>query len=659
MFARWRLHAAGAKSRPGSPGQKAGNRPRGLDRVRLAMGLLTPLFALTGCFPSVKIKEIEARETQLRLQSWALIANRPSEATVQLLRINNLAEVWRRKPRVVIASLEEMRLAGNGHALNSAIAELALLEARKSEGSNPEAAAGWYLLAAARAFAYLFPTKGSGPSVYERRFHQMRELYNHATGKYVMMLPRFLAGPLHHHHIRAGGQAMEVIIESGEHLWPPDYFDQYLLSQEIAVEGLRNHYRRGGLGAALTAIREVRRDDPVDRFYPPSGICYPITAVLRFAVEGADGLPRAWLGFYDPRTAANIDLGEFNVPLTADFTTPDAYLFNRSNFFLQGLTGLVTGGDQTHYGLFLHEPYNPDKIPLILVHGLFSSPLAWTEVTNDLVGDPLIRTHYQIWHYGYPTSYPFLFSAWRFREQLEDLRATLDPEGDDPAMAAMVVVGHSMGGLLAKTLVTDSGDALWNQIFKVPPEALDTTPSELEMLRAVLRFQPKPYVHRVIFMATPHRGSESSNSLVGLLGAGLAKFPADYRETMLPILKRNLDKITFEFRPFVKNSGPTSIQVLDPANPMIQAFSRLEIDRFVPFHSMMGDRGRGDGPQGSDGLITYASAHLEHAASELIVPASHSVYNHPLALEELRRILAEHLFLELGVEADPGSQNPG
>jgi hypothetical protein len=87
----------------------------------------------------------------------------------------------------------------------------------------------------------------------------------------------------------------------------------------------------------------------------------------------------------------------------------------------------------------------------------------------------------------------------------------------------------------------------------------------------------------------------------------------------------------------------SSIRALSPNNPLIQDLAQIAIDRNIPFHSIIGDRGLGNGEQGSDGVVAYKRAHLDGAESELIVPADHSAHTHPLAVLGVKRILKLHL----------------
>lgn len=75
--------------------------------------------------------------------------------------------------------------------------------------------------------------------------------------------------------------------------------------------------------------------------------------------------------------------------------------------------------------------------------------------------------------------------------------------------------------------------------------------------------------------------------------------------------------------------------------PLLRALDRLPIE--APHHAIIGDRGRRDTPNSSDGVVPYWSSHLPSAQSEKIVPSGHEAMADPRAVEEIRRILLMNL----------------
>jgi pimeloyl-ACP methyl ester carboxylesterase len=293
-------------------------------------------------------------------------------------------------------------------------------------------------------------------------------------------------------------------------------------------------------------------------------------------------------------------------------------------------------------GLYLGQPYQRGKIPIVFVHGLMSSPLAWLEMINDLMENPQIRQRYQFWFFLYPTGNPILFSASVLRDSLLEARQVFDPEGKDPAFDQMVLVGHSMGGLLAKMVVQQSDDLLWKVASDRAIEHLGITVEQRAFLERMLFFEPLPFVSRIVFIAVPHRGSKLVRKPIVERATSLVKPAANLvRLTADVIMALVEDADTAE--DLLAKHMPTGIGDLRPDNPVLQTIAELPMDPDVTYHSIIGNHLAADTPGGTDTVVPYESSHLEGAASERIVQSDHSAQTHPLAILEVKRILLEHL----------------
>jgi hypothetical protein len=598
---------------------------------------------------------VDPLEGSRRPETGAVRSNRPSERTLQTLRLLDLDGLLEQAPAAVFRATDTLYAeTGDGAAL-AAAAEIALLVARETRERDPRKAAGWYLLAASRAYeALLAAVESRSERLFDPQLDEMRILYGRAVGAYVVGL-RETPGGFSDHLRNTPWGSFEVEVERGPGLWNPEDFDELLPVEGLEIRGLRNHYEVYGLGAPLVAVRESRDPGPKARFYPPEGRIRSATAVLDFAAsprgEPAARRRSVRLALVDPLRQPRIRVRGRTVPVAADFTTPFAYLLSRADL----KPGLLKPEEaQEHAGLFLLERYDPRRIPVVMVHGLWSTPLAWMELTNDLLGDEELRGAYQIWHFVYPTSLPYLYAGGLLRESLEDVRRTFDPEGDDPAMASMVVVAHSMGGLLARTLVTDSGMELWDTMFNCPPEELKAAPRDLAALRRTLIFEPEPWIRRVIFIAVPHGGSAMADSLLGRLSIGLARLPQEVAGLFQRVRADNPEAVRPAMAKSLQGGGPVSIRTLSPRHPLLQALARLPIAPGVPYHSILGHRGPVGGPPTTDGVVDYWSSHLPGAVSERIVPAGHAAYAHPVTIREIARILRLHL-----AEARSGGPSEG
>jgi pimeloyl-ACP methyl ester carboxylesterase len=276
------------------------------------------------------------------------------------------------------------------------------------------------------------------------------------------------------------------------------------------------------------------------------------------------------------------------------------------------------------------QPYDPDRTPLIFVHGLISTPQMWRNVINEVEKDPELRGRYQCWVFGYPTGNPPAYSALRFREELAKV-AELYPDAKD-----YVLVGHSMGGLVSRMQATTLTRESWNVIGKEKAEKFFSKVKEGDLIDRATTFEANPKVARMVFICTPHRGSEMALGSLGELGRRLIALPVDLTSAVSNSVGSSLAVATGQ-----PGRMPNSVTGLAPTNPALKVLDSEPMT--APYHTILGDRGKGDGPNSSDGVVKYWSSHLKAAESEKVVPGPHGSCELPETLEELRRILRLHL----------------
>jgi pimeloyl-ACP methyl ester carboxylesterase len=279
------------------------------------------------------------------------------------------------------------------------------------------------------------------------------------------------------------------------------------------------------------------------------------------------------------------------------------------------------------------EPYNPNKSVVLVIHGLMDTPATWVPMINDLRSDEDIRRHYQFWFYSYPSGYPYPYSAMILRQELDSI------EKKFPLGRKMVLVGHSMGGCISRTLITDTGNKLWLEAFGKPPEQTEMPAESKNLMKQAIILKHRPEVGRVIFMSAPLRGSDLASNWVGRIGSMLVKTPSKMitigrtlRESMTP------DPAALKLKGF-----PNSVDTLAPNNRFVVAINKVPITPGIPYHSIIGDRGRGDTPKSSDGVVPYWSSHLDGARSEFIAPCNHGSPLNPQAIAEVHRILKQSI----------------
>jgi triacylglycerol esterase/lipase EstA (alpha/beta hydrolase family) len=303
-----------------------------------------------------------------------------------------------------------------------------------------------------------------------------------------------------------------------------------------------------------------------------------------------------------------------------------------------GLLGRLAGIERPP--LVSTTPYTPGLVPVVFVHGTGSSIVRWAEMYNRLLADPEIRSRYQFWFFQYDSGNPIALSALRLREALSGAVAKLDPEAKDPALRKMVLIGHSQGGLLVKMQAIDTGDRLWNAVSRKPLEELRLSDETRELLQRGLFVEPLPYVSRVVFISTPHRGSYIAGyKIIANLTRRLASLPLQLTTLSVDVLQ-NLDAMK---SPFV----PTAVDNMSPRNPFIQGLQQIPIAPPIEAHSIISvKQGMEPVEDGNDGVVAYKSAHILPIESELVVRSPHSCQANPHTMEEVRRILRLHVGLE-------------
>lgn len=514
-----------------------------------------------------------------------------------------------------------------------------LKRAKRSElrGKKTEAA-GTYLKVAADAHYRLIAGKVVPGSDEEKA---LIEIYNSAlasfSAKWIEDPRRFEPGESRY---ACGDEEFDIAL-APDSPYAASYFDYIIPSSGLQKKGIVNK-TRDGVGAALVAIREQRADRADEmRFFPGRGLHVPVTVTIdSVSISAVDGgIKKVNFSLRNPLVEDTILLGDRAMPLAADFSAPLALVLRGGNEVISGIHGFFKADERlVHSGFLLLEPYDPNRIPVILIHGLFSVPMIWRDIIPEMTSDSAISRRYQFILFTYPSSYPVVESAELLRDQLAALRAVYDPDGSDPLSRNLVVVGHSMGGILTHSLITEFGDNLWNEYSDVPFEEVDVPAAEKEKIRKLVYFSPDPAVTRAVYYSTPHRGSDMAKKGIAGIVSRTAKLPANVVQFTTNFLDPRIESS------LTVPSGEkvTSVQSLQPGAPMLSAMDRSPYKSGVVYHSIMGDRGRGDTPGSSDGIVEYWSSRQDGATSELIVPSDHKSYRHPEGVAELHRILREH-----------------
>lgn len=578
-----------------------------------------------------------------------------SDRTLQILRQYDLVEELKGQPRKLLGELQAVVDREPTAEKLYAFAELSYRAGRQVEGKDKKAALDYYGAAVAYSYRYLLdPRFARLRNPYDPQFRGASDLYNGAleAGLRIIRTNDVLL-PGKSLTIETATQKIEVAIVCRGTRWKDEDFQKFEFVSDYEVQGLTNQYRTYGLGVPLIAVRRRQGSDgPMDKFYPPS-LSFPVTAFLRLLPpepgQPAHARHHAVLELYDPLESADIVVGDRLVPLETDLSTPLAYFLGNPDLNNPDLGKLATVGllrpDKTAAitGLYMLQPYEPGKIPVVMVHGLWSSPLTWTQMFNDLRSDPDIRRRYQFWFYLYPTGQPFWNSATQFRDDLARARAVLDPQHREGALDQMVLVGHSMGGLVSRYQTIYSDDRFWQIASDKPFAVVQASYEEKQKLEHLFYFEPNRSIRRVITIGTPHRGSSFASDTTRYVAQKLISLPQMMSREQVVRDNPGLfkDPCMVEMK--------TSLDSLSPGSPVLGVMLNARKSEVCKYHNIVGVVPATGivgalAPKESDGVVTFASAHLDDAASEIVVPADHTtVHSHPRSVLEVRRILLEHL----------------
>ena len=453
------------------------------------------------------------------------------------------------------------------------------------------------------------------------------ETYNAACAELTVLLRSGDAGRLWNQPLTLTGTngMYHLRLEpAGNAVWAPNYFTTFVQADPVKEKLIRKQNIQQGVGGALVGVRSL---NPPEKFAPPKGITAPVTATVDFhATDATLALRRP-----AKQPDANVD-GKVR-PLNADFSAPISYYEPPANLLLVGIIGALRAA---HYekktGLYFLQPYDPDRIPVVFVHGLISTPFDWVKTINGLLADPEIRKHYQFWVFAYPTGNPVLYSALRLREELAKVDKLY------PNHKGYVLVGHSMGGLLSQAQVTSVTRSDWEKTLGPVGMELFATLQPADLVARATTFKANPRIKRVVFICTPHFGSKMASAGIGEFAIKLISLPVD----LVTTIKSEIPEATL--RKINNGRLPNSVSNLAPSAPYLKVLNKESIQ--VPYHSIIGNRGK-PGPlaESTDGVVPYWSSHLGGAQSECIVPGPHGACELPQTIAELDRILRLHLGL--------------
>jgi len=654
------------------------------------------LGCLLGCTTPIGIREVDRGSVRHVLTANAISASEPSIASRQVLLRLGLHDVFHANPDQALEELLARTIEEMSDDRLFALAEYSYLHAgalkmncsrdrmeqrrlRTYLGRNspPPAvcarARGYYVAASIYAFAFLFPEDSrTPPSGFDPRLRAAVDIYNLSVTSAIEPRNGKVAAGEVAYSFHLG--TLHVSLDPTELSYADRHLEDFVPAAQLAVRGLRNRYRHPGIGAPFvaSAVYEEGKRRSLRSARVPNRVKVPITVLVRYE-DAADGLRTGSLHgrfeIYTEGEASEVEIAGQTVPLEYETTSALAYGLGSSRLWDFEIAGFRRGdllrtqnALPTGDGLLMLEPYHPARIPLVFVHGTASSPARWAEMLNEFQSDPIIRDHYQFWFFIYSTGNPVLYSANLLRNALGETIAELDPEGRDPALRQMVVIGHSQGGLLTKLQVISSGTRFWDNISDRSFEELDIDPEARELLGKALFFEQQAFIERVIFISTPHHGSFLADTRLGSFASKLAQTPADLlghgvdlARAGVQLTRAGIEAGRGFFDLFTRRDEsaelerqmkrlPSSVDNMKSDHPFTITLQSIPVDSRVHAHSIIPVLGGPPAEGQNDGVVEYSSAHIDEAESEFIVYHSgHSTQSHPDTIQETRRILLEHL----------------
>ena len=651
----------------------AGCRVSSLDRARTA----AKIFGL-GSQPIAEVKKLPQPAVLGPIKR--VVSSKPlaSERTQLFLRHNNLDEFYADRPFELIKILRKQSARTPNMALVHTLAELAELEGRWAmRTGDVKVAPELFATAIVHSYQFLFDEKlDIERNAYDPQFRNICDIYNRSLEELVRIVAK--SGQLEPNMIYQAGDN-ELGVEFKVELvgrWNGRQFQRFELVSDYEARGIDNTFHTHGLGVPLIAVYKNgdQQRTTFDKYYPPN-LSVPMTAFFELltdedqsenqteTVSGVSNVvqtsSKKWRGvlkLYDPLEQTVVETKTRQAPLECDLSVPLAYHLNDpllNTNLISTASMLNPEIAREYYGMYMMEPYDSKKIPVVMVHGLWSSPVTWMKMFNDLRANKWIRDNYQFWFYMYPTGQPFWLSAGQMRQELRQVQRDVDPNSESEAFNQMILVGHSMGGLVSKMQTIDSDDEFWSIISQRDIDSLNATDEIKSHLKDVFYFEKNPSISRLISIATPHRGSRYANNATRWLSHKIFTVPKLLETTYLELVQNNKSTMQNTRHLMI----PTSIDSLAPNSPFIAKL--LESEARVKQHNIVGNVSKTtwsgtETATGGDGIVSTVNASLDNVESEIFVNEEHQrVHQHPQTILEVRRILVENL-VEIGRIKDYG-----
>lgn len=650
--------------------------------------LMTAL--LSGC-QVVSVKEQAINVTINNERDSILTRDKLSEASLNVLSMTgrearicteqpqNCVDALKQIPEILdeelLSTASELYLAKSLQLGNSAGCKSSLLTKTQSEEKkqlqkqNIEKCQDQQLVMLDQSirysYAYLFKTQRAPQDrIFDNRQVQIRDFYNLAIAHLIHVYSERHPSKEVSRKIQVGNSIYSVDFENYPEI-KDQSFEKLMSTYNMNFSGLRSITRRDGFGSEFVVILpEEKRITPNKKYivdplkyqyqegrnpniHAARYLATTITAIPKSgnSVEQIINSPEFHLKLYDPYKHEKVTVAGKQYSLAANFSAPYGLWLAENNLGRSAYLVLIDRDDNlTMPHLYMLEPYNPKKKVIVLIHGLASSPEAWIRLTNDVMGDPVLRENFQVWQVFYSTNMPILESRYQINALIQQAFKLNKP--NDPAKKDAVLVGHSMGGVIARLLVSEAN------LIPRTEELLNNRRIERfrnnPLFKARLDIKPVPNFSRAIFLAAPHRGTDYADRWFTLAARKIIKLPGAFLGAFADTLQGDigLDDFLKEIGHDMIQNGPSDLS----KNSKFNALTRDVVPyRGFKFHNIMGNTmDSQDKAIMTDDVVPYQSARLDGALSEEIIKGGHSIQETPEAVLELRRLLRLHL-VDLGL----------
>lgn len=501
------------------------------------------------------------------------------------------------------------------------------------------------------SFVYLFKTPQHPQSrIFDQRQMQVRTFYN-------VSLSRLMTSSYQRYHYSQIPKQLSI----GSSQYQFD-LSHYPSLKQHKIERLQSSYilnfsgfytinRQEGLGSEFVLVTQPEQAlnntfilDPEQYFkhkvnpniHTPRYLSISATAepaAEQYSAEDVlSGQTPLTIKLFNPHTNKTTRIETKEYTLTANYSVPFALWLAENKLGSSGYLSLINRAETLQMPhLYMIEPYQANKKIIVMIHGLASSPETWVSLTNNILGDKRLRDHYQVWQIFYSTNMPIFESRFQINVLLKQAFAQVQPNSASAHDA--VLIGHSMGGIISRLLVSDadvSDQAIpfmnYEQYIKL---------QQHPVIRERFQFKAELPFTRAIFIAAPHRGSDYTDRWYTEVLKKIVKIPYTFAEQV--DMRHNDIKGT-------KGLIDSGAADLSPGSHFMQVTQKIMPRADIPYHSILGNQSNTpEYEKTSDGIVPYWSSHLEGAVSETIIHGGHSIHEKPETILQLRRILREHL----------------